>query len=72
MRLDKDAGCYVIEAAFPLKTDGYDLSKARVQSLNLMRNVFNKNSFRAIGMSGWAPMFYTARDADSRGLIWAA
>ena len=69
VRLDKEAGRYVIEAAFPLKAKGYDLAGERVLSFNLMRNVFTSDSFHAIEILGWAPVLYTAHRADSRGLL---
>ena len=69
VRLDEQGSHYTIEAAFPLKAEGYDLTGERVLSFNLMRNVYNADTDKALEIIGWAPIFYTARDAESRGLI---
>ena len=69
VRLDRDAGAYTIEAAFPLKAKGYDYTREKVLSFNLMRDVFTSDSFQAEEIIGWHPIFYTAQNAESRGLI---
>ena len=69
VRLDQEAGHYTIEAAFPLKAEGYDFTGEKVLSFNLMRNVYNADTDKALEIIGWAPIFYTARNAESRGLV---
>ena len=68
VRRHEAGGHFTIEAAFPLKAEGYDFSNETVLSFNLMRNVYNADTDKALEIIGWAPIFYTARDADSRGL----
>jgi len=72
VRLAKEKGYYVIEIALPLKADGYDFTGEHVLSFNFMRNTYNADTDKAEEISGWAPIFYTARDAESRGLIFLA
>lgn len=69
VQLDKGKGEYVVEAALPLKAEGYDYAGEKALSFNLMRNVFLKNSFHAIEIIGWHPIFATAHDLVSRGLV---
>jgi len=69
VRRNEDAGHFTIEAAFPLKAGGYDFTREKVLSFNLMRNVYNGDTDKALEIIGWAPIFYTARDAESRGLV---
>jgi len=67
--LDEKGGYYTIEAAFPLRAEGYDFTQEKALSFNLMRNVYNADTFKAIEIIGWAPIFHSARDAESRGLL---
>ena len=69
VRQDKQGGYYVIEAAFPLKAKGYDFTKQRVLTFNIMRNIFSRDSFAAEELIGWHPIFYTAQNVESRGLL---
>lgn len=69
VRLDRQKGTYVVEAALPLKTAKYDYSKEKVLSFNITRMVFNSDSYFPTAFLGWHPIFHTGGAYYSRGLI---
>jgi len=70
VKLAPDKKSYTIEAAFPLKVkDMYDFTGGRVFTFNVMRNPFYADTFNSKERIGWAPLFFTAHNIESRGLI---
>ena len=66
MNAEKTA--YVVLVALPLKTDRYDFTKDKVFTFNIMRQVYNSNSFSPPERLGWHPIFFTAHEVSSRAL----
>jgi hypothetical protein len=65
-----DGKSYTIEAAFPLKVEGqYDFTQERLLEFNIQRSPFHAKTFNPKERIGWAPIFFTAQNADSRGLL---
>jgi hypothetical protein len=67
-RMNADKTAYTLELALPLKTDRYDFTKDRVFTFNIMRQVYNSNSFSPPERLGWHPIFFTAHETSSRAL----
>lgn len=57
------------KAALPLAARGYDFTRDKVLSFNLMREVYTSDSFAPEAIVGWAPIFFTAQHYGSRGLL---
>jgi hypothetical protein len=69
VRLDKDKGEYVIEAALPLRAPGHDYTRHKALTLNVARMVYSGDSFESDVTLGWHPVFVTISDPASRGLV---
>ena len=69
VELDKEGGRYTIEFAMPLKAGGYDYTQEKVFTFNIMRNIFRADTFAAEEIIGWYPIFFTAHNPESRGLV---
>jgi len=65
-----DNKSYTIEVALPLKVEGqYDYTKGKAFNFTIMRQVYNSNTFSPPERLGWHPMFFTAHNTESRGLV---
>lgn len=66
-----DAGRqFTIEVALPLKVEGqYDYSAPGAYNFTIMRQVYNGDTYSPPERLGWHPMFFTAHNIESRGLV---
>jgi len=55
VQYDEAAHRYVIEAALPLKTPGYDYSGARALAFNIVRMIYTRDSYGADELLTWHP-----------------
>ena len=69
VKLDKDKGVYVIEAALPLKAGSYDYSACKALTFNVGRMIYTRDSYESDVIVGWYPIFRTISDPASRSLI---
>lgn len=70
VKVAEDGKSYTVEAAFPLKVDGqYDYTGERMLSFNIPRSPFKAKTFNPKERIGWAPIFFTAGNPESRGLL---
>lgn len=65
-----DRKSYTIEVALPLKTVKYDFTQGKAFSFTIMRQAYVADTQnQPAERLGWHPMFFTAHDAASRGLV---
>jgi hypothetical protein len=73
VKVHPDQGLYVIEAALPLKAEGYDFTAEKALSFNLMRKVNTRigggKEDMPDSVSGWFPIFLTPHKYSSRGIV---
>lgn len=55
VRLDEAAHRFVIEASLPLKATGYDYTKLRELTFNIVRMIYTRNSYGADELLTWHP-----------------
>jgi hypothetical protein len=65
-----DGRSYTVEIAIPLRVAGrYDFTGEQALSFTVMRQVYLADTFSPPERLGWHPLFLTAHNAESRGLV---
>jgi len=67
-RLNDAKTAYTLEVALPLKTLRYDFTGGGAFAFNIMRQVYNADTYSPQERLGWHPIFFTAHEPASRGL----